>query len=97
MSETDKPGWQGILENFTRTAQGQDLNEKLARYAARENARAEHFASVVGATINALEAQRGQSNEIDELVDNVVNYLRAGIAEANSRGFKAQQGAAGDH
>lgn len=97
MSHTSKPHWQAILENFSRTAPGADLGERLARYAARENARAEHLATAIADVIKVLEAQRGSAAEIDELVDHIVNYLRAGIAEANRAGFQAQQAVANDH
>ncbi len=96
MSESEQAPWQRILDNFTRTANAQELGEKLARYAARESARADHLTAAITDTIKALNAHKGQSAELDEMADHLVAYLRQAIAEANRAGFRAQQGAAQD-
>lgn len=96
MSESEQAPWQRILDNFTRTAQGQDLNEKLARYAARESARADSLTAAITDTIKALNAQKGQSAELDDMAEHLVAYLQQAIAEANRAGFRAQQGSTQD-
>jgi hypothetical protein len=84
--------WVEILQNQSRGAQSdQEALERVARYAARENARAEHLQRTLGEVAAALENAMGKQAEWDELLGQVTVYIRAGITEANQVAFRAQK------
>lgn len=84
--------WQRILENHTRTAATADEGlERLARYAAREEARAEHLVKVLGDIVATIDVNLGKDAEVDELLTNLKTFVLHGINEANQHAFKAQR------
>ena len=92
MSTTKKPAWLEILENHTRAAQDdQEGLERVARYAAREQARAEHFVDVLGNVVATIDTNLGKDAEVDEFLNNIKTFILHGINEANQIGFKAQR------
>ena len=92
MSNVQKPSWQTILENHTRGAETAEAREeKLARFAAREQARAEHLLSLVGDVVAVIDSNVGKDPEVDEFLGNIKTFILTGINQANQVGFKAQR------
>ena len=84
--------WQRILENHTRSAATPaDGQERLARYAAREEARAEHLVQVLGDVVAAIDANLGKDPEVDELLNHLKTFILQGINESNQHAFKTQR------
>lgn len=89
---SEKPAWQTILENQSR--QSTDVNdalERVARYAAREQARSDHFISVLGDVVTIVDKNLGKDAEVDEFLNHIKTYLLQSQNEANQVGFKAQR------
>jgi hypothetical protein len=98
MSAPSKAAWQTILENHTRAANdAQDAQERLARYAAREQGRAEHLVKVLGDVVATIDTNLGKDAELDEFLNNVKTFILHGINESNQVGFKAQREEAAAH
>ncbi|MGD8644407.1 MAG: hypothetical protein PVI15_08975 [Chromatiales bacterium] len=86
--------WSEILKNHTRAAKDeQDGLERVARYAAREYARAEHLVRVLGDVVATIDVNLGKDAEVDELLSNLKTFILHGINDANQVAFKAQRAA----
>jgi hypothetical protein len=98
MSASKKPAWQTILENHTRAAKDdQDALERVARYAAREQGRAEHLVKVLGDVVATIDTNLGKDAELDEFLSNIKTFILHGINESNQAAFKAQRENAAAH
>ena len=92
MAIDSRAAWEMILENHTRGADTpQAREEKLARFAAREEARAEHFMSVLGDVVAVIDSNLGKDPEVDEFLGNIKTFVLQGVNQANQVGFKAQR------
>jgi hypothetical protein len=93
----NRAAWQKILENHTRGAnEGAEREEKLARFAAREEARAEHFMNLLGDVVAVIDSNLGKDAEVDEFLGNIKTFILQGVNQANQVGFKAQRAPASD-
>ena len=91
----NRAAWEKILENHTRGAtEAAEREEKLARFAAREEARAEHFTKLLGDVVAVIDGNLGKDAEVDEFLGNIKTFILQGVNQANQVGFKAQRAAA---
>ncbi|AOU98061.1 hypothetical protein BI364_08885 [Acidihalobacter yilgarnensis] len=89
---SDKPRWQTIIENHTRNAVGNtEREERLARYAAREMARADHLSKTLGEVVATIDGNLGKDAEMDEFLGNIKTYILHNINTANQVAFRAQR------
>ena len=88
----NRAAWEKILDNHTRgAATPEEREERLARFAAREEARAEHFMSLLGDVVAVIDSNLGKDAEVDEFLGNIKTFVLQGINQANQVGFKAQR------
>ena len=90
--QTAKPSWQMIIENHTRnTTSNAEREERLARYAARELARADHLSKTLGDVVATIDSNFGKDAEMDEFLGNIKTYILHNINAANQIAFRAQR------
>ncbi|HDP90088.1 MAG TPA: hypothetical protein ENN42_09060 [Thioalkalivibrio sp.] len=94
----NRAAWEKILENHTRGASApEEREEKLARFAAREEARAEHLTNLLGDVVAVIDSNLGKDAEIDEFLGNIKTFVLQGVNQANQVGFKAQRAPASEN